>query len=349
AVRKPGGPFIYYGNLTAKRTEEILLAYLRDGDPKPEWAVCYTGEGSADGIQRFEDLPMIKPQVRIVLRNCGHINPESMDDYIATGGYRALEKALSQMSPEQVIDETKRSGLRGRGGAGFPTGQKWEFCRKVPSHQKYMICNADEGDPGAFMDRSIMEGDPHAVIEGMIIAAYAIGAHEGCIYCRAEYPLAIKRLHIAIKQAEEYGFIGDHIQGSDFSFRLHLKEGAGAFVCGEETALMASIEGRRGMPRPRPPFPAQSGLWGMPTNINNVKTLASVPIIIEKGAGWYAGIGTENSKGSAVFALTGKIANSGLVEVPMGTTLREIIFEIGGGIAGGKRFKAVQTGGPSGG
>jgi len=348
AVRKPGGPFIYYGNLTAKRTEEILLAFLRDDDPKPEWAVCMMGEGSVDGIPRFEELPMIKPQVRIALRNCGLIDPENIEHYIARGGYSGLVKAL-QMKREEVVQEIKDSGLRGRGGAGFPTGQKWEFCRKAPSHQKYMICNADEGDPGAFMDRSTMEGDPHAVIEGMIIAAYAIGANEGYIYCRAEYPLAIKRLYIAIKQAEDYGIMGKRIQGSDFSFNVHVKEGAGAFVCGEETALMASIEGNRGMPRPRPPFPAQSGLWGKPTNINNVKTLASIPVIIEKGAEWYASIGTEKSKGSAVFALTGKITNSGLVEVPMGTTLREIIFEIGGGIPRGKRFKAVQTGGPSGG
>jgi NADH-quinone oxidoreductase subunit F len=253
------------------------------------------------------------------------------------------------MTPEEVIGEVKKSGLRGRGGAGFPTGAKWEFCRKSPGKQKYMICNADEGDPGAFMDRSTLEGDPHTVIEGLIIAAYAIGAGGGYIYCRAEYPLAIKRLRIAIKQAEERGFLGKNILGSGFDFIAHIKEGAGAFVCGEETALMASIEGRRGMPRSRPPFPAQSGLWGKPTNINNVKSLASIPVIISKGADWYAGIGTEKSKGTVVFALTGKIANAGLAEIPMGITLRELIFEIGGGILGGKPFKAVQTGGPSGG
>jgi NADH-quinone oxidoreductase subunit F len=268
---------------------------------------------------------------------------------VANGGYEALRKALLQMTPEEVIAEVKQSGLRGRGGAGFPTGLKWEFCRKSPGDKKYMICNADEGDPGAFMDRSTMEGDPNTVIEGMTIAAYAIGATEGYVYIRAEYPLAIKRLHIAIKQAEEHRLLGKNILGSGFDFIVHVKEGAGAFVCGEETALMASIEGRRGMPNPRPPFPAQSGLWGKPTNINNVKTLGSIPVIIGKGAEWYASIGTEKSKGTVVFALTGKIANAGLVEVPMGISLRELIFEIGGGIPGGKRFKAVQTGGPSGG
>ena len=288
-------------------------------------------------------------QQRLILRNCGHINPEKIDDYIAVDGYKALEKVLKTMTPKQVIEEVKKSGLRGRGGAGFSTGQKWDLCNIEPGPQKYMICNADEGDPGAFMDRSTMEGDPHTVIEGLIIAAYAIGANEGYIYCRAEYPLAIKRLHIAIKQAEERGFIGQNILGTNFSIKLHIKEGAGAFVCGEETAFMASIEGRRGMPRARPPFPAQSGLWGKPTTINNVKSLASIPVIINNGADWYAAIGTGKSKGTTVFALTGKIANSGLVEVPLGTRLRDIIFEIGGGIPKGKKFKAVQTGGPSGG
>ena len=282
------------------------------------------------------------------MENCGKINPERIDDYIAAEGYQALKKALV-MTPKEVIDIVKKSGLRGRGGAGFSTGMKWELCNIEPGPKKYMICNADEGDPGAFMDRSTMEGDPNTVIEGMTIAAYAIGADEGYIYCRAEYPLAIKRLNIAIKQAEERGFLGNNILGTKFSFKLHLKEGAGAFVCGEETALMASIEGRRGMPTPRPPFPAQSGLWGKPSTINNVKSLASIPVIINKGADWYASIGTGKSKGTTVFALTGKIANAGLVEVPLGTKLRDIIFEIGGGIPKGKRFKAVQTGGPSGG
>lgn len=338
---------IFYTHVKMEDVSDIVHRHLLNG--KHVDRLFYRDPVTNEAISTYRDIDFYRKQKRLILRNCGHINPESIDDYIATGGYRALKKALSQMSPDQVIDEIKRSGLRGRGGAGFPTGQKWEFCRNSPGNQKYMICNADEGDPGAFMDRSTMEGDPHTVIEGMIIAAYAIGANKGYIYCRAEYPLAIKRLHIAIKQAEERGIIGKYIQGSDFSFNIHLKEGAGAFVCGEETALMASIEGNRGMPRPRPPFPAQSGLWGKPTNINNVKTLASIPIIIDEGAEWYARIGTEKSKGTAVFALTGKITNSGLVEVPMGTTLREIIFDIGGGIARGKRFKAVQTGGPSGG
>ncbi|MCL4425011.1 MAG: NADH-quinone oxidoreductase subunit NuoF, partial [Firmicutes bacterium] len=256
---------------------------------------------------------------------------------------------LSEMTPEQVIEEVKKSGLRGRGGAGFPTGTKWEFARKSPGNKKYIICNADEGDPGAYMDRSVLEGDPHAVIEGMIIGAYAIGANEGYIYVRAEYPLAVHRLEIAIKQAEEWGLLGDRILGTEFGFHLHIKQGAGAFVCGEETALMASIEGERGMPRTRPPFPAQKGLWGKPSNINNVETFANIPLIIRNGGAWYASVGTEKSKGTKVFALTGKIANTGLAEVPMGITMREIIYDIGGGIKDGKRFKAVQIGGPSGG
>lgn len=344
-VVEPEGTF--YTHVKVEDAAEIVHSHLKDG--KPVERLFYHDPVTNETIAKYSEIKFYQKQKRLILRNCGHINPERIDDYIAVGGYEALKKVLSQMSPEQVIDEVKRSGLRGRGGAGFPTGQKWQFCRREPGKEKYMICNADEGDPGAFMDRSTMEGDPNTVIEGMIIAAYAIGASEGYIYCRAEYPLAIKRLHVAIKQAEEHGFLGESILGSGFNFRLHIKEGAGAFVCGEETALMASIEGSRGMPRPRPPFPAQSGLWGKPTNINNVKTLASIPVIINQGAEWYAAIGTEKSKGTAVFALTGKIANSGLVEVPMGTTLREIIFDIGGGIPNGKRFKAVQTGGPSGG
>lgn len=284
-----------------------------------------------------------------MLKNCGYINPDRIEEYIARDGYQALAKALTQMSPEEVLEEVKRSGLRGRGGAGFPTGLKWEFARKAAGDKKYIICNADEGDPGAFMDRSVLEGDPHSVIEGMLLGAYAIGADEGYIYCRAEYPLAIKRLKNAISQAEEYGLLGNNIMDTDFSFHLHVKEGAGAFVCGEETALMASIEGKRGMPRPRPPFPAQAGLWGKPTNINNVETWANVPQIILNGADWYSSIGTETSKGTKVFALTGKVKNTGLIEVPMGITIREIVFELGGGILGDKEFKAVQIGGPSGG
>ncbi len=345
AVVEPEG--IFYTHVSVDDVPEIASSHLRDGQPVAR--LFYKEPVSGQAIPYYKDIPFYNKQQRIILRNCGHINPERIEDYIAVGGYQSLRKVLLEMTPEQVIDEIKRSGLRGRGGAGFSTGQKWEFCRNAPGDQKYMICNADEGDPGAFMDRSTMEGDPNTVIEGMAIAAYAIGASEGYIYIRAEYPLAVMRVRLAIKQAEEKKFLGDKILGSAFSFRIHVKEGAGAFVCGEETALMASIEGKRGMPRPRPPFPAQSGLWGKPSNINNVKSLATVPVIIAKGADWYAQIGTEKSKGSAVFALTGKIANSGLVEVPMGIPLQEIIYGIGGGIPGGKRFKAVQTGGPSGG
>ena len=297
----------------------------------------------------YHDIPFYGKQMRIALRNCGIINPEDIEEYIARGGYEALGRVLTSMTPEQVIDTIKRSGLRGRGGAGFPTGLKWEFTRKAPGKVKYVICNADEGDPGAFMDRSILEGDPHSVLEGMAIAAYAIGAREGYIYCRAEYPLAIRRLRTAIEQAREYGLLGQGILGTPFCFDIHIKEGAGAFVCGEETALIASIEGRRGEPRPRPPFPAVSGLWGQPTNINNVETWANVPPIIMRGADWFASIGTEKSKGTKVFALTGKVNNIGLVEVPMGISLGDIIFDIGGGIPRGRRFKAVQTGGPLGG
>ena len=344
-VVEPEG--IFYAHVSVDDVPEIAQSHLRDGQPVKR--LFYIDPISGKPVPYHKDIIFYKKQQRIVLRNCGRINPERIEDYIAVGGYQSLRKALFDMTPEQIIDEVKRSGLRGRGGAGFPTGLKWEFCHNAPGNQKYMICNADEGDPGAFMDRSIMEGDPHTVIEGMTIAAYAIGASEGYIYIRAEYPLAVTRLRIALKQAEEEGFLGEKILSSDFSFKIHVKEGAGAFVCGEETALMASIEGKRGMPRSRPPFPAQSGLWGKPTNINNVKSLASVPVIIAKGADWYAQIGTGKSKGTAVFALTGKIANSGLVEVPMGIPLQEIIYDIGGGIPDGRHFKAVQTGGPSGG
>jgi len=297
----------------------------------------------------YHDIPFYSKQLRITLRNCGLIDAENIDEYIARGGYEALGKALMTIKPEQVIDEVKRSGLRGRGGAGFLTGLKWEFTQKAPGNVKYIVCNADEGDPGAFMDRSILEGDPHAVLEGMAIAGYAIGAHEGYIYCRAEYPLAIKRLHIAIRQATEYGLLGENILDTGFDFMLKIKEGAGAFVCGEETALIASIEGRRGEPRPRPPFPAVSGLWGKPTNNNNVKTYANTPQIIANGADWFAKIGTPKSPGTAIFALTGKVKNAGLVEIPMGITVGEIVFDVGGGIPNDKRFKAVQTGGPLGG
>lgn len=337
---------IFYIHVQAEDAEEIVRSHLRDG--KPVERLFYRDPVTDKAIPYYSEINFYKKQQRIILRNCGRINPEKIDHYIAQGGYRALRKAFL-MTPEEVIEEIKKSGLRGRGGAGFPTGRKWEFCRKAQGDKKYVICNADEGDPGAFMDRSILEADPHSVIEGLTIAGYAIGATEGYIYVRAEYPLAVKRVLIALEQAQERGFLGKDILSSGFDFIIHVKEGAGAFVCGEETALMASIESRRGMPRPRPPFPAESGLEGKPTIINNVKTLASVPIIIDRGGNWFASIGTEKSKGAAVFALTGKIANSGLVEVPMGTPLSTIIFDIGGGIPRGKLFKAVQTGGPSGG
>jgi NADH:ubiquinone oxidoreductase subunit F (NADH-binding)/Pyruvate/2-oxoacid:ferredoxin oxidoreductase delta subunit len=308
-----------------------------------------TPESPLPTVGSFIDLPFYRKQVRIALKNCGIIDPENIDQYIARDGYRGLAKALTEMSPDDVITTMKDSGLRGRGGAGFSTGIKWEFCRRSRATPKFVICNADEGDPGAFMDRSILEGDPHSLIEGMTIAAYAIGAREGYVYCRAEYPLAIQHLKTAIQQAHAYGLLGEDILGSGFSFDLYIKEGAGAFVCGEETALMASIEGRRGEPRPRPPFPAASGLWHKPSNVNNVKSYAMTPQIVLHGAEWFTGIGTPKSPGTAIFALTGKINNTGLIEVPMGIRLREIIYDIGGGVPGGKEFKAVQTGGPLGG
>lgn len=298
---------------------------------------------------KVEDIQFYQKQFRIVLRNCGFIDPEKIDEYIAREGYVALEKVLFQMSQDDVINELKKSELRGRGGAGFPTWLKWKFTKDVKDDEKYVVCNADEGDPGAYMDRSTLEGDPHSVLEAMTIAGYTVGANKGYIYIRAEYPLAIHRLEVAMAQAREYGLLGENILGSDFSFDIEIRLGAGAFVCGEETALLASIEGERGMPRPRPPFPAVKGVWGKPTVINNVETWANIPVIIIKGGDWFAKIGTADSKGTKVFALTGKIRNSGLVEVPMGTTLREIIYDIGGGINNDKEFKAVQTGGPSGG
>ncbi|MBC7263016.1 MAG: NADH-quinone oxidoreductase subunit NuoF [Chloroflexi bacterium] len=338
---------IFYCQVQASDVPHLVEETLVKGRVVPR--LTYKEPFSHQSVPFYKDIPFYGKQLRITLRNCGLINPESIDEYIARDGYAALSKALSEMTPDQVIEEVKRSGLRGRGGAGFLTGLKWEFCRKARGEPKYLICNADEGDPGAFMDRSILEGDPHSVIEGMIIASYAIGAHQGYIYCRAEYPLAIKRIKMAIEQCHEYGLLGENILGSGHTFHLTLKEGAGAFVCGEETALMASIEGRRGEPRPRPPFPAVSGLWGKPSNINNVKSYANVPQIILKGADWFSSIGTPRSTGTAIFALTGKINNTGLVEVPMGITLGEIIFDIGGGVPDGKKFKAVQTGGPLGG
>ncbi len=338
---------IFYSGVKEEDVKDIVQQHFQEGNLVER--LFYRHPSTEEIIPRSQDIPFYSRQKRIILRNCGHINPENISDYLAEGGYEALKKVLSIMSPEQVISEIKNSGLRGRGGAGFPTGLKWEFCHQVPGTEKYIICNADEGDPGAFMDRSILEADPHSVLEGMVIGAYAIGAHQGFIYCRAEYPLALERLRLALRQMREYGFLGENILGSGFGLNIKIKEGAGAFVCGEETALIASIEGKRGMPCSRPPFPATSGLWGKPTIINNVKTLASIPVIIAKGSEWYSGIGTEKSKGTAVFALTGKIANSGLVEVPMGIELAELINEIGGGISGGMKFKAVQTGGPSGG
>jgi len=341
----PEGTF--YCRVQKTDVAELVEEHIYKG--RPVQRLMYSAGEDVPVIPHYKEIPFYGKQHRIALKNCGYINPDNIDEYIVRGGYEALGKALLSMKPEQVIDEVKASGLRGRGGGGFSTGLKWSFCASAKGDKKYVICNADEGDPGAFMDRSLLEGDPHSIIEGMSLGAFAMGADEGYIYCRAEYPLAIQRLKTAMAQAEEYGLLGENIMDSGFSFTLHVKEGAGAFVCGEETALMASIEGRRGMPRPRPPFPANSGLWGCPTNINNVETWANVPQIISHGGAWYASLGTEKSKGTKVFALTGKVKHTGLVEVPMGITLREIIFEIGGGILDDKKFKAVQIGGPSGG
>ena len=340
----PQGTF--YVQVHEKDVKEIVAEHLVKG--RVVQRLCYDPE-QAKKLVAEANIPFYQKQYRIVLRNCGIIDPEKIEDYIARDGYKAIEKVLFEMTPEQVVEEILKSGLRGRGGAGFPTGMKWKFAQQQPKGQKYMVCNADEGDPGAYMDRSTLEGDPHSILEAMTIAGYAIGASKGFIYIRAEYPLAIERLQIAIKQARELGLLGDDILGSGFSFDIELRFGAGAFVCGEETALLQSIEGNRGMPKPRPPFPAVKGLWGRPTVINNVETLANIPVIINKGADWFNKIGTATTKGTKVFALTGKVNNSGLIEVPMGTTLREIIFDIGGGIRGGHQFKAAQTGGPSGG
>ena len=336
----------FYVEVKPEDAEEIVKETLVKG--RIVKRLAYADEsGKTSAVP--EEIGFYQKQMRIVLRNCGLIDPEKIDEYIARDGYAALEKVLFEMTPDQVIEEMKISGLRGRGGAGFPTWMKWNFTKQVESDVKYIVCNADEGDPGAYMDRSTLEGDPHSVLEAMAIAGYTVGANQGFIYIRAEYPLAIKRLEIAMAQAREYGLLGQNILGSGFSFDIEIRLGAGAFVCGEETALLASIEGKRGMPTPKPPFPAVCGLWKKPTVINNVETWANVPVIITKGGKWFASIGTEKSSGTKVFALTGKIKNSGLVEVPMGTTLREIVYDIGGGIKGGKAFKAVQTGGPSGG
>ena len=346
-IKLPGKPRISYSNVNPSKAKSILTGFFGDNEIVARDAIGHFGEdGELEGIGRFYDHPMLKGQVRIVLRNCGIIDPESIDHYLARDGYIALEKTLST-SPEEILEIVKESGIRGRGGAGFPTWMKWKFCRETESDQRYMICNADEGDPGAFMNRSLIEGDPHAVLEGLLIAAYVIGATKAFIYIRAEYPLAIERLKKAIGQMKELGLLGENILGSGFDLEIKIKEGAGAFVCGEETALIKSIEGNRGMPQSRPPFPAQKGLWGKPTIINNVETLGTIPNIVRNGAEWYTQYGTEASRGTKTFSLVGRVRRTGLIEVPMGTTLREIIFEIGGGLR--KPFKAVQTGGPSGG
>ena len=338
---------VTYVKVKVEDVEEIYESHIKHNQPVER--LLYTDPKTHEHVHKNEDINFYAKQTRTALANCGHINAECIDEAIAVRGYEALANVLEANNPDAVIDEIEKSGLRGRGGGGFPTGRKWRFTAANRGGKSYVVCNGDEGDPGAFMDRSIMEGDPHKLLEGMAIAAFAIGADEGYIYVRAEYPLAIKRLRKAIADAEERHFLGDNIMGSNFSFKLHIKEGAGAFVCGEETALIASIEGERGMPRPKPPFPANKGLFGRPTLINNVETLANIPVIMLKGADWFAQMGTETSKGTKTFALTGEVNNTGLIEVPMGTTLREIVFDIGGGIRGGKKFKAVQIGGPSGG
>lgn len=341
-VRDGDGGRYLYGKVTPERAERIAAEHVGGGKPIPDWLVW-----SDSGAGTESDF--LRKQTRIALRNCGHIDPEAIDDYLAAGGYEALRKVLEENDPDGLITRIVDSGLRGRGGAGFLTGLKWRFTRLAQGKRKFVICNADEGDPGAFMDRSVLEGDPHSVLEGMAIAAHAIGADHGYIYVRAEYPLAIRRLNVAIGQAEERGFLGDKILGTGFSLHVKLKEGAGAFVCGEETALIASVEGRRGMPRVRPPFPAVRGLWDSPTNINNVETFANVPWIVLQGHAAFAALGTANSKGTKVFAMAGKIRRGGLVEVPMGISIKDIVFEVCGGIKEGRKFKAVQMGGPSGG
>lgn len=336
----------FYAMVTPADCEEIIQTHIVEGK-KVERLLCKDIDGSK--VNSLDELSFYKKQKRIALKNCGVINPEDIDEYLAFDGYKALEKALKEMTPDEIIDVISKSGLRGRGGAGFPTGKKWEFTKAAENEQKYVVCNADEGDPGAFMDRSILEGDPHSILEAMSIAAYCIGANKGFIYVRAEYPIAVKRLQIAINQARDYGILGKNIFDSGFDFDIEIRLGAGAFVCGEETALLESIEGKRGQPRLKPPYPAVAGLWGKPTLINNVETYANIAQIILNGSEWYSSIGTEGSKGTKVFALGGNVNNIGLVEVPMGTTLREIVFDIGGGIPNGREFKAAQTGGPSGG
>ncbi len=361
----PDGPRVTYANMTAKKVRRLLEAYASERDLKPKTALCrfekeehlaldavHAYPPSKNGVGEvpaFSKLDFFRHQQRTILRNCGSIDPAVFEQAVARGAYRGAMEALTRMTPQQVVDEVGRSGLRGRGGAGFPTGRKWDTARQIESDTKYIICNADEGDPGAFMDRGILEGDPHAVLEGMLIAAFAIGANQGYVYVRSEYPLAVSTITQAVRQAEEHGLLGDDVLGTGFSFRVTVRRGAGAFVCGEETSLIASIEGHSGEPRPRPPFPAVKGLWGKPTIINNVKTLASIGPILARGADWYASRGTENSRGSTVFALTGAVKNTGMVEIPLGITLRQMIFDIGGGMRGRRLIKAVQTGGPSGG
>ncbi len=341
-IQQPDGRLYQYGEITEDKLDRLLTEHIQNGAVIPEWLV-YSNDGSGSEADYY------KKQTRIVLRNCGHIDPESLQDYLAVDGYRALRQVLVAADPEALIQTIIDSGLRGRGGAGFSTGTKWRFARKAPGQQKYVICNADEGDPGAFMDRSVIESDPHSVLEGMAIAAYAIGASQGYVYCRAEYPKAIERLTLAMQQAEKANLLGHDILGLGFDFTVHLKQGAGAFVCGEETALIASIEGRRGMPRVRPPFPAVRGLWDCPTCVNNVETLANLPFIVQKGAKAYAALGTAKSKGTKVFAMAGRVRRGGLVEVPMGISIRQMINDVCGGVKDGRQLKAVQMGGPSGG
>lgn len=341
----PEGAF--YSAIKPEDVQEIVQEHIIKG--RLVERLLYKEKKTHDAVKALSDTNFYKKQTRVALRNCGVINPENIDEYIAYDGYQALIKCLTEMKPQEIVDIIKASGLRGRGGGGFPTGNKWQFALNTVSDVKYVCCNADEGDPGAFMDRSVLEGDPHAVLEAMTIAGYAIGAHQGYIYVRAEYPIAVQRCHIAIAQAKEYGLLGKNILGTGFDFDIEIRLGAGAFVCGEETALMTSIEGHRGEPRPRPPFPAVKGLFGKPTLLNNVETYANIAQIILKGADWFASMGTEKSKGTKVFALGGKIVNTGLVEIPMGTTLRTVVEDIGGGVPNGKKFKAAQTGGPSGG
>ncbi|MCW0482758.1 NADH-quinone oxidoreductase subunit NuoF [Gaoshiqia sediminis] len=337
----------FYVTVRPEDTKEIIEEHLIKG--RKVERLLYKNPKTQEQVTESKNMDFYKKQVRVALRNCGFINPENIEEYIGNDGYSALGKCLEEYSPEETIQVIKDSGLRGRGGGGFPTGLKWEITRKVQADQKYVVCNADEGDPGAFMDRSILEGDPHSVIEAMAICGYCIGASKGLVYIRAEYPLAIQRLKTALAQAREYGLLGENVLGSGFGFEIEIRYGAGAFVCGEETALIHSMEGKRGEPTFKPPFPSESGYMGKPTNVNNVETFANIPPIINKGAAWFSSIGTEKSKGTKVFALAGKINNVGLIEVPMGTTLREVIYDIGGGIKDGKKFKAVQTGGPSGG